>query len=143
MLRVLSPWVGGQLVPELRPRKDAALVLVVAQTSDTFAGSIGKDVHRVVDANVQRPVRASVSGFSAIGGDLKDASLQAAHDAERLAIPVLLLVLLLVFRSPIAAFVPALFGIAAVESGYGAVGLLAELHPITDVATALTSMMGP
>lgn len=52
------------------------------------------------------------------------------------------MVLLLVFRSPIAAFVPALFGIAAVESGYGAVGLLAELHPITDVATALTSMMG-
>lgn len=141
-LRVLSPWDGGRLVPELRPRGGAALVLVAGQTRNTFASGIGKDVRTVVRARVQSPVRASMSGFSVIGGELKDASLSAAHDAERLAIPLLALILLLVFRSPIAALVPAIFGIAAVESGYGAVGLLGELRPISDVATALTSMMG-
>ncbi len=141
-LRVLSPWDGGRLAPELRPRGSAALVLVAGQTRNTFASGIGKDVRTVVRARVQSPVRASMSGFSVIGGELKDASLRAAHDAERLAIPLLALILLLVFRSPIAALVPAIFGIAAVESGYGAVGLLGELRPISDVATALTSMMG-
>jgi RND superfamily putative drug exporter len=140
--RVLSPWDGGQLIPELRPRKDAALVLVVAQTTDTFSSQAGREVRRTVKQTISRPVRASVSGFSVVGSDLKDASLAAAHDAERLAIPVLLLVLLLVFRSPIAALIPAVFGIAAVESGYGAVSLLARIHPISDVATTLTSMMG-
>ncbi len=136
--RVLSPWDGGQLVPELRPRPDTALVLVVAQTQNTFALGVGKEVRRTVAAHVSAPVRASVSGFSVLGSDLKDASIDAARDAERLAIPILLLV----FRSPIAALVPALFGIAAVESGFGAVSLLARVHPITEVATTLTSMMG-
>ncbi|UTI63258.1 MMPL family transporter [Paraconexibacter antarcticus] len=140
--RVLSPWDRGAKIPELRPRTDAALVLVVARTDNSFAGTTGHAVRRQVDAEVRSPVRASVTGFSTVGGDLKDASLSAAHEAELVAIPVLLIVLLLVFRSPIAALIPGLFGLAAVESGYGAVGLIATVHPITDVATALTSMMG-
>jgi RND superfamily putative drug exporter len=140
--RVLSPWDRGATIPELRPRKDAALVLVVAKTDNSFAGTTGHAVRRQVDAEVRSPIRASVTGFSTVGGDLKDASLSATHDAELVAIPVLLIVLLLVFRSPIAALIPGVFGLAAVESGYGAVGLIATVHPITDVATALTSMMG-
>jgi RND superfamily putative drug exporter len=140
--RVLSPWDRGARIPELRPRDDAALVLVVAKTDNTFASASGHAVRRQVEAQVRAPVRASVTGFATVGGDLKDASLDAAHQAELVAIPVLLIVLLLVFRSPIAALIPGLFGLAAVESGFGAVGLIATIHPITDVATALTSMMG-
>ncbi|MBJ7329199.1 MAG: MMPL family transporter [Solirubrobacteraceae bacterium] len=140
--RVLSPWDRGAKIPELRPRKDAALVLVVARTDSAFAGTSGHAVREQVDANVRAPVRGSVTGFSTVGADLKDASLRAAHEAELIAIPVLLIVLLLVFRSPIAALIPGLFGLAAVASGYGAVGLIATARPITDVATALTSMMG-
>lgn len=140
--RVLSPWDRGAQIPELRPRPDAALVLVVAQTNNAFDGATGHAIRSEVGRAVSAPVHASVTGFSTVGGDLKDASLRAAHNAELIAIPVLLLVLLLVFRSPIAALIPGLFGLAAVESGYGAVGLIATVRPISDVATALTSMMG-
>jgi RND superfamily putative drug exporter len=140
--RVLTPWDEGQSIPELRPRPNAALLLVVAEAESTFAGETGSAVRDRVDDVVEPPVRASVSGFSVVGADLTEASLQGARDAEVIAIPVLLLVLLLVFRSPIAALIPAVFGFAAVQSGFGAVALMAEAVTITDVAGPLTSMMG-
>jgi putative drug exporter of the RND superfamily len=140
---VLSPWDRqAQAIPELRPAKDAVLLLVLARTESTFAGDVGGEVRTITDRVTRDPVRASVTGFSTVGGDLKDASLGAAKDAERLAIPVLLVVLLLVFRSPIAALIPAIFGLAAVEAGFGAMSLIARVTEITDVATALVSMMG-
>ena len=142
-LTVLSPWDRqARTIPELRPAKDAVLLLVLARTKSTFAGDVGAEVRTITDSVTRAPVRASVTGFSTVGGDLKDASLGAAKDAERLAIPVLLIVLLLVFRSPIAALVPAIFGLAAVEAGFGAMSLIARFTEITDVATALVSMMG-
>jgi putative drug exporter of the RND superfamily len=138
---VVTPWDPGAGIPELRPRPGAA-VLLVAKTTTSFSADTGVAVRQQVDQAIKRPVRASVTGFSTVGADLKDESLRATRDAERVAIPVLLLVLLLVFRSPIAALIPALFGVAAVETGFGAVGLLAQHITISDVATALTSMMG-
>ncbi len=142
-LRVLSPWdEDAQGIPELRPTRGAALILVLAKAQNTFAGETGQAIRTTVDTSVERPVRASVTGFSLVGGDLKDESLKAASDAALLAVPVLLLVLLLVFRSPIAAAIPALFGLAAVTSGFGLVALVATFTPITDVASSLTEMMG-
>lgn len=142
-LRVLSPWdEDAEGIPELRPTGGAALILVLAKAQSTFAGETGQAIRETVDASVGAPVRASVTGFSLVGGDLKDESLQAASDAALLAVPVLLLVLLLVFRSPLAAAIPALFGLAAVTSGFGLVALVATFTPITDVASSLTEMMG-
>ncbi|MHB1570496.1 MAG: MMPL family transporter, partial [Solirubrobacteraceae bacterium] len=139
---VLSPWDQGEAIPELRPARDAAVVLVLARTRSVFTGTSGETVRSLAERFTHAPVRVSVSGFSVIGGDLKADGLTATHDAEKVAIPVLLLVLLLVFRSPIAALIPAVFGVAAVQAGFGAVGLLATRVQISDVATALTSMMG-
>lgn len=140
--QVLSPWDEGSSIPELRPRRDAAMVLVVARARTTFSGETGRSVRDLVDRATQPPVRTAVSGFSVVGGGLKDEALRSTRRAERVAIPLLLIVLLLVFRSPIAALIPALFGVAAVESGYGAVALIATHWQISEVASALTSMMG-
>ncbi|WP_249011209.1 MMPL family transporter [Conexibacter sp. DBS9H8] len=139
---VLSPWDQGAAIPELRPARDAAVVLVLVKTKNLLVGSSGEAVRSLAQRFTRSPVRVSVSGFSVIGGALKADALTATHNAEMVAIPVLLLVLLLVFRSPIAALIPAVFGVAAVQAGFGAVGLLATRLQISDVATALTSMMG-
>src|SRR5206468_11490629 len=63
--------------------------------------------------------------------------------AQLLAIPLLLLVLLLLFRSPIAALVPALAGAATVAAGTGIVRLGVELGMRFDVlAPTIAGLVG-
>jgi putative drug exporter of the RND superfamily len=122
--------------------RQSQLVIARVPSVQSFDGEAAERVRRVVDRTVTPPVVASVTGFSAIGGAVSEESVAAAHDAELIAIPILLIVLLLVFRSPVAAGIPALLGLATVASAYGLVDLVARSRDITDVATPLTSMLG-
>lgn len=122
--------------------RQAQLIVARVPSQQSFDGRAAERVSDVVDRTVTAPVTASVSGFSAIGGAVSDESVKAAHDAEIIAIPILLIVLLLVFRSPVAAGIPAVLGLATVASAYGLVDLVARSRDITDVATPLTSMLG-
>jgi len=122
--------------------RQAQLIVARVPSRQSFDGRAAERVSEVVDRTVTAPVTASVSGFSAIGGAVSDESVKAAHDAEIIAIPILLIVLLLVFRSPVAAGIPAVLGLATVASAYGLVDLVARSRDITDVATPLTSMLG-
>lgn len=118
------------------------LVVASVEAKQSLDGSAGDEVRRVTASVVQSPVRASVSGFSVIGGAISHESVEGARQAELIAIPILLIVLLLVFRSPVAAAIPAVLGIATVVSSYGLVDLIARSTDIADVATPLASMLG-
>ncbi|MTD45195.1 MMPL family transporter [Conexibacter sp. W3-3-2] len=137
---VLSAFDKGA-PPQLRPA-GGAVVLVERPTDETFGPEVADAVQPVVDAVVRPPVRASVTGFSAIGSAISDASVEQAHEAEKLAVPILLLVLLLVFRSPLGAAIPAVLGGATVASALGVADLVARTRDITDVCTPIASMMG-
>ena len=63
-----------------------------------------------LDATIRPPVAATQSGFATLSRALQDESLDATERAELLAVPLLLLVLLLVFRSLVAAAIPLAFG---------------------------------
>ncbi|UTI63789.1 MMPL family transporter [Paraconexibacter antarcticus] len=128
--------------PQLRPAGGGAVLLVERPTDESFGPEVGDAVRRVVRAEVHPPVRASVSGFSVIGGAISERSVSDAHSAEIIAVPILLVVLLLVFRSPLAAGIPALLGGATVASALGVADIVAQLRDVTDVATPLASMMG-
>ena len=88
------------------------------------------------------PVEPHVTGLAAIGLGVKDASLSAVERAEKIAVPILLLVLLAVFRSVVAALIPAVFGGAAVVAGSGVLSLLTRVTDIDAIAVSLASMMG-
>ncbi|HYG96899.1 MAG TPA: MMPL family transporter, partial [Solirubrobacterales bacterium] len=99
-------------------------------------------LRREVDRNVHAPAQAHVTGIMAFGSGLEDESLAAAAEAERIALPVLVAILLLVFRSPVAALIPLVLGGSAVAAGRGLVRLTAELTPIDAAAVTTVSMMG-
>ncbi len=61
--------------------------------------------------------------------------------AEMIALPVLILVLLLVFRSPVAAAVPLAMGGATVMAGHGLLWLASFLTPINSLGVAIAAMM--
>jgi RND superfamily putative drug exporter len=142
--QVVSAWDGGTLGRSLRPAPGRALVLVAITRSGANAhGATNVDsVQTVVNSTLTAPVHGRVSGVDAIAGQLQSASLTAVHRAELIAIPVLLLVLLIVFGSPLAAVIPALLGFGTVLSGFGVIALLGSLMSLNELATTAASMMG-
>lgn len=137
-----SPWNAPTLRAALRPAADKLLLLAsVAGSPKTVEDRVTR-LSGLVAATTSAPVHAHVTGLPLVSRALADSSRRAVHRADLVAIPALLLVLLLVFRSPVAAAIPVLFGGATVLSATGLVQLLSQRLPVDGLGTALASMMG-
>ena len=142
-VQVMSPWDSGGALPSLRPRPTAALIVAGFQRPQSEAMSVVvPTAERLVAENVRPPLRAHVGGIAAIATALQKDALDATHHAELLVVPILVIVLLLVFRTPVAAAVPLLMGAATVMAGRGLLLLSSYLMPINSLAVAMASMMG-
>jgi RND superfamily putative drug exporter len=72
----------------------------------------------------------------------REESLSSTERAELLAAPLLILVLLLVFRSLVAAAIPLAFGALTVFAGRGVLSLLSGVMTIDALALVVCTMMG-
>jgi putative drug exporter of the RND superfamily len=136
---VISPWGRGAVFGALRPNPRVAALVVRAEGS--ILGAL-KPVQREVDDTVTGPVHASVAGFPAIVESIRSAGIDATRLGELIAVPVLLLVLLLVFRSVLAASMPMVVGGAVVVAGRGVLSLLHNVVQVDLFAAGLIGMMG-
>jgi RND superfamily putative drug exporter len=138
----LSPWDRGAL-SRLRPSPRQALVLVDFQLDDRAAvADAVPDLERALEAEIQPPVSAIQSGFATLSRAIQEESVDSTRTAELIAIPFLLIVLLLTFRSPGAAAIPLGLGIATVLSARGLLSLLADQVAIDALALTVVTMMG-
>jgi RND superfamily putative drug exporter len=141
-LTAVSPWDRGALAA-LRPGPRRALILVdyhvplgqaIQHALPALEETLGRQIHS--------PVTATQSSFAAISRALEDESVQATRQAELLAAPLLVLVLLLVFRSLVAAAVPLALGALTVFAGRGALALLSSAMAVDSLTLVVVSMMG-
>ncbi len=141
--QVLSPWEGEGGGATLRPKPGAALVVVSFRgTAQNALSEVVPAAERVVHGTVRAPVHADLSGMPVVGRALRDASIAATRRAELIALPVLVVVLLLVFRTPVAAAVPLAMGGATVLAGRGLLTLMTLTTPVNSLGIAIASMMG-
>lgn len=139
----LSPWDPGERSQPLRPSPESALVLVsLTYDEDDHTQDRLAPLREMVDTHVRDPVRAHISGKNVAAGASTDAVIEAATAAQTIAIPMLLLVLLLVFRSPIAAAIPATVGVATVAASAGVINLVTRFYDLAGTAVQMTAMMG-
>jgi putative drug exporter of the RND superfamily len=139
---VLSPWDRGAL-EALRPARDKALVLVDFHVPlATAMREVVPDLEATVKARVSEPVTATQSGFAGVARALQEESLDSTQRAELVAAPLLILVLLLVFRSLVAAAIPLAFGALTVIAGRGVLSLLSEAMTIDALSLVVCTMMG-
>lgn len=138
----LSPWDRGSL-ERLRPGPRRALILVDfrVDAADAVSDAVPA-LEGLLASFVHPPVRATQTGYASLSRAIQDESVKSTKTAELLAIPILLLVLLLVFRSPVAALVPLLFGAAAVLATRGCLALAAPHMVIDGFALTVATMMG-
>jgi RND superfamily putative drug exporter len=139
---VISPWDRGRL-EALRPSRRKALVLVDFHVPlEEAMRETVPALERTLEAQVREPVVATQSGFASVSRALQEESLGSTERAELLAAPLLILVLLLVFRSLVAAVIPLAFGALTVIAGRGVLSLLTEVMTIDALALVVCTMMG-
>ena len=140
---VVTPWSGGGRVDGLTPRPGVVAMLVRVEADEAAGVTVVlPPVRRAIRAEVHAPVRSSVAGFPAVIDSTRKASDQAAKLGEMIAVPALLLVLLLVFRSVIAALLPVVVGGTVVMSTRGVIAILNHFMQIDLFAIGVIAMMG-
>jgi putative drug exporter of the RND superfamily len=138
----VSPWDKGS-VDNLRPSPRKALILVDFHVdAEEAVENTVPYLDRTLDEEITPPVSAAESGFASLSRATIDESVHSTEVAELVAIPFLLLVLLLVFRSPVAAAIPLVFGVVAVTASRGVLAVAANWIVIDGFALTVCTMMG-
>jgi putative drug exporter of the RND superfamily len=138
----LSPWDRGS-VERLRPGPRKALIVVDFHVdAQTAVQETVPYLDRTLEEEISEPVQATQTGFASLSRAAQEESIESTERAELIAIPFLLVVLLLVFRSPVAAAIPLLFGAATVNASRGVVSIAAEWLAIDALALTVCAMMG-
>ena len=140
--RVLSPW-SDRAPARLRPDRRTALIALSLDMPEGHELSRTLDrAEALVHQKTGGPVRAYVTGAAPLANALKDASNDALHGRERIALLVLALVLLFVLGSPVAAAIPVFAGAGAVAAGYGLISIVGHFIRLDQMAISAASMMG-
>jgi RND superfamily putative drug exporter len=138
----LSPWDKGS-VEGLRPTPNKALILADFHVdTKTAVNETVPHLDELLETKVTAPVRATQAGFATLSRALQQESIDASEHDELIALPILLIVLLLVFRSPVAALIPLGFGAITVLSSRGLLYLLASKFSIDAFALTVCTMIG-
>ncbi len=138
----LSPWDRGS-VGHLRPKPDRALILADFHVDvKTAVNDTVPQLERTLEAEIHPPVRVTQTGFATISRAIQSESIAASERGELIALPFLLLILLLVFRSPIAAAIPLSFGAVTVVASRGILYFLTSWFSIDAFALTVCTMMG-
>jgi RND superfamily putative drug exporter len=139
---VVSPWDRGA-VGYLRPAPGKAIVLLDYHLPlDVAMRETVPALERTLEARIHPPVEAIQSGYASVTRNLQSESLKATERAELIAAPLLLIVLLLVFRSLVAAAIPLAFGALTVFAGRGVLVLLDSVMTIEALSVVVCTMMG-
>jgi RND superfamily putative drug exporter len=138
----LSPWDRGVVAP-LRPQPDRALILADFHVdTKTAVNDTVPELEEILERQIHAPVRATQSGFATISRSIQDESIAASERGELIALPFLLIILLLVFRSPIAAAIPLAFGAVTVLASRGILYYATGWFDVDAFALAVCTMMG-
>lgn len=138
----LSPWDEGA-VGRLRPNPRHAFILLDFHVDNQEAVDDKVPLlNEVLEKKIHAPVQGTQTGVATLSRAIEDESISATEKAELIALPALLIVLLLVFRSPIAAAVPLAFGALSVLSSRGLLAILTNFFDVSALALTVCSMLG-
>ncbi|HEV2791289.1 MAG TPA: MMPL family transporter, partial [Solirubrobacterales bacterium] len=138
----LSPWDFGS-VARLRPSPRKALILADFHVDTrTAVNESVPHLERVLEREIRPPVDATQTGYASLSRAIQEDNLEASKRGEMIALPFLLVILLLVFRSPIAAAIPLVFGAVTVLASRGILYFFTGWFEIDAFAVTVCSMMG-
>ena len=141
-LSTLSPW-DAQGLDRLRPSPRKALVLADYHVDSAAAvRDAVPELEATLSKEIHPPVLATQTSYATLSRAIQESSISSTEKAELIAIPFLALVLLLAFRSPVAALIPLGFGAATVIASRGGLFIASHWLRIDAFSLTVASMMG-
>jgi X-X-X-Leu-X-X-Gly heptad repeat protein len=141
--RVLSAWDAGTASAGLRPKPTAAMLVVsVDRPEQAVVRYDQPQIESLVSKQITTPVRAFITGQPSIDRAEKDASLSNLRRDELIALGILLVLLVVGLRAPIAALLVTAVGATGVLAGFGEVALLGHIIRLDPVGVAAGTMTG-
>jgi putative drug exporter of the RND superfamily len=138
----ISPW-SREAIGQLRPTQRSAVIFVSFRVGlDEAVKTTVPHLNELLERRITPPVRAVQSGYASVSSAIQEEAARATQRGELIAVPLVLLVLLLVFRSPIAASIPLAFGGATVAGSRGILSIAANWLSIDAFALTVSAMMG-
>ncbi len=138
----LSPWDTGS-VKRLRPQPNKALIITDFHVDiRTAVNETVPHLNQLLEDEIHAPVEATQTGYASLSRAIQEENIAATHRGELLALPFLLIILLLVFRSPIAAAIPLAFGAITVVASRGILYFFTGWFEIDAFALNVCTMMG-
>ncbi len=138
---VTTAWNGGgdNLIG-----RDGRSTLAVVEVRARYFDLQGKVVPamRLEAEGAPGGLKAYVTGEAAVNADLLDNIMDDVAQAERYVIPIVLVVLVIIFGSVVAALLPLGLGLLSVSVTMGLFYFYAAGHPVHDAVTSLVSMLG-
>jgi RND superfamily putative drug exporter len=140
-VQVLSPYAIGGDRALREPPNQALLTLQVSRSEEEVSNDTLPAVEDAIN-KVQPPIQAEISGRAPLVRALNEASLDSLDKGERIALPILIVLLLLVFRSPVAALVPLACGLLVTRIGAAVMWFLNHHFALDALALNMLTMIG-
>jgi RND superfamily putative drug exporter len=140
--QVVTAWNRG--APELLGRDGQSALLLITPEVASFseAEALTGVLRDTLRAHLPAGFRAHVTGTTAVLHDLDTRSSSDLLEAERIGIPLTLLILLAVFRAPLAALLPLALALLAITVSNAWLYLLSRAMPVSVFALNVVSMIG-
>jgi RND superfamily putative drug exporter len=140
-VQVLSPYAIGGSRALREPPNQALLTLQVSKSEEQVSKTTLPAVQNALK-QVRPPVTAELSGRAPLVRALNDASLDSLDKGEKIAFPILIVLLLLVFRSPVAALIPLACGLFVTRIGTAVMWVLNHHFALDALALNMLTMIG-
>jgi RND superfamily putative drug exporter len=142
-VEVLSPWdANGRRVLREQPGQ-ALLTLQVHKSLRQIFDDTTPAVERLLARYRGRGgLRIELTGQAPLMRAINDVALNALDNGELIVLPILIFMLLAIFRSPIAALVPAISGLLVTRLGTALMGVIGRGIEIDALALSLVAMIG-
>lgn len=140
---VVSPW-SGQMQGGLRrgPEKALMLLHVKRPTMWDVAQDVAPKVRAHIDETLPGSMTSHMTGVPVVGQQIDIELYDGTRKAEIIALPFLVIILLLIFRSPLAAALPFVMGISVIVATNGIITIIAKQMPVDALAQTTGTMVG-
>jgi putative drug exporter of the RND superfamily len=129
--------------------QDGSLIVIVGLSADKSAAAASMAALREATGKLRSqlsgtgpPLAFSWTGEAAVNADMRRLSANETRTAELRVLPLTLLLLLLAFRSIVAAVIPVICGALTILVSLGLIGALNRWFPMSIIVVSVISMVG-
>ena len=123
-------------------RKTTILAFVLAGNTQEATGNVEDVVHIVQEADEAADFRVLIGGDASVAFENNEMSAADLENGERFGIPIALIILLVLFGTIVAIFLPLGIAIVAIMLALAAVGVIGQFFQLIFFVTMMITMIG-